>query len=97
MRAGRDTGEEGCDGRSQSVTDAETVPLLAAMFEQMGFVARYSIPYDTLVRFLLTVRRSYRKVPYHNWRCVPPPLVPVHPHTSEEPWQLTTVGGREPA
>ena len=66
--------KRGCDGRSQSVTDAETVPLLAAMFEQMGFVARYSIPYDTLVRFLLTVRRSYRKVPYHNWRCVPPPL-----------------------
>jgi hypothetical protein len=52
-------------------TDAETVPLLVAMLEHLGFVARYQMPYPTLARFLLTVRRGYRRVPYHNWRYVP--------------------------
>ena len=45
------------------------------MFGHLGYVERFNITKPTLLRFLLTVRRAYRKVPYHNWRygALPPP------------------------
>ncbi|PNF20000.1 hypothetical protein B7P43_G08644 [Cryptotermes secundus] len=44
--------------------------LLAAvsMFLDLGLVKKFSIEKETLYRFLITVKRNYRDVPYHNWR-----------------------------
>lgn len=39
-----------------------------AMFLQLGLVKRFGIEKETLYRFLITVKRNYRDVPYHNWR-----------------------------
>ncbi len=30
-------------------------------------ISNFSIDHDSLVRFILTVRKNYRNVPYHNW------------------------------
>lgn len=38
------------------------------MFLELGLVSRFKIDYETLVRWLITVKRNYRNVPYHNWR-----------------------------
>lgn len=39
-----------------------------SMFLQLGLVKRFIIEKETLYRFLITVKRNYRDVPYHNWR-----------------------------
>lgn len=46
----------------------EMVKGAVAMFLQLGLVRRFSIEKETLYRFLITVKRNYRDVPYHNWR-----------------------------
>ncbi|GIY49264.1 dual 3',5'-cyclic-AMP and -GMP phosphodiesterase 11, partial [Caerostris extrusa] len=38
------------------------------MFMDLGFVQRFGIEYDILCRWLLSVRKNYRPVSYHNWR-----------------------------
>ncbi|RUS89470.1 hypothetical protein EGW08_002767 [Elysia chlorotica] len=38
-----------------------------SMFEDLGFITRWRIKSDTLVRFLLMVKKGYRNPPYHNW------------------------------
>ncbi|XP_043931245.1 dual 3',5'-cyclic-AMP and -GMP phosphodiesterase 11A [Protopterus annectens] len=38
------------------------------MFIEMGMVQKFKIDYEILCRWLLTVRKNYRMVPYHNWR-----------------------------
>uniref|UniRef100_A0A4W3IKD8 Phosphodiesterase n=1 Tax=Callorhinchus milii TaxID=7868 RepID=A0A4W3IKD8_CALMI len=38
------------------------------MFMELGMVQKFKIDYETLCRWLLTVRKNYRTVPYHNWR-----------------------------
>uniref|UniRef100_A0AAY4EY46 Phosphodiesterase n=1 Tax=Denticeps clupeoides TaxID=299321 RepID=A0AAY4EY46_9TELE len=38
------------------------------MFMELGMVQKFKIDYETLCRWLLTVRKNYRMVPYHNWR-----------------------------
>ncbi|VDP71058.1 unnamed protein product [Echinostoma caproni] len=38
------------------------------MFERLGFVERWRIPQSNLMRFVLTVRKSYRTPTYHNWQ-----------------------------
>ncbi|XP_070000493.1 dual 3',5'-cyclic-AMP and -GMP phosphodiesterase 11A-like [Penaeus vannamei] len=44
--------------------------LLAAMrmFMDLRLVHRFKIESKTLLRWLITVKRNYRNVPYHNWR-----------------------------
>ncbi|XP_019617478.1 PREDICTED: dual 3',5'-cyclic-AMP and -GMP phosphodiesterase 11A-like [Branchiostoma belcheri] len=39
-----------------------------SMFESMGLVSKFQIDYETLCRLMLTVRKNYRNVAYHNWR-----------------------------
>jgi len=46
----------------------EMVKGAVAMFLQLGLVKKFNIEKETLYRFLITVRRNYRDVPYHNWR-----------------------------
>ncbi|XP_054643529.1 dual 3',5'-cyclic-AMP and -GMP phosphodiesterase 11A isoform X2 [Dunckerocampus dactyliophorus] len=38
------------------------------MFMELGMVPKFKIDYETLCRWLLTVRKNYRMVLYHNWR-----------------------------
>uniref|UniRef100_H3A1Y1 Phosphodiesterase n=1 Tax=Latimeria chalumnae TaxID=7897 RepID=H3A1Y1_LATCH len=38
------------------------------MFMELGIVQKFKIDYEVLCRWLLTVRKNYRTVPYHNWR-----------------------------
>ena len=39
------------------------------MFVDLGLLSAFNIEYDTLCRWLLTVKRNYRNetVQYHNW------------------------------
>ncbi|XP_076045128.1 dual 3',5'-cyclic-AMP and -GMP phosphodiesterase 11A-like isoform X3 [Oratosquilla oratoria] len=38
------------------------------MFKDLGLASRLRIDRETLLRWILTVKRNYRNVPYHNWR-----------------------------
>ncbi|KAM8933477.1 dual 3',5'-cyclic-AMP and -GMP phosphodiesterase 11A [Pelodytes ibericus] len=38
------------------------------MFMELGIVQKFKIEYETLCRWLLTIRKNYRMVLYHNWR-----------------------------
>ncbi|XP_055859907.1 dual 3',5'-cyclic-AMP and -GMP phosphodiesterase 11A-like isoform X3 [Biomphalaria glabrata] len=38
------------------------------MFNDLGLSKKFRIEYETLCRWLLTVRKNYRNVAYHNWR-----------------------------
>ncbi|AWO96726.1 putative dual 3'-5'-cyclic-AMP and -GMP phosphodiesterase 11A-like [Scophthalmus maximus] len=38
------------------------------MFQELGVVQKFKIDYEVLCRWLLTVRKNYRTVVYHNWR-----------------------------
>ncbi|ODM99734.1 Dual 3',5'-cyclic-AMP and -GMP phosphodiesterase 11A, partial [Orchesella cincta] len=38
------------------------------MFLDLGLVTKFKMDYATVIRWLLTVQRNYRNVPYHNWR-----------------------------
>ncbi|TRY88845.1 hypothetical protein DNTS_016931 [Danionella cerebrum] len=38
------------------------------MFMELGMLQTFKIDYETLCRWLLTVRKNYRMVLYHNWR-----------------------------
>ncbi|XP_031714565.1 dual 3',5'-cyclic-AMP and -GMP phosphodiesterase 11A [Anarrhichthys ocellatus] len=38
------------------------------MFTELGMLQKFKIDYETLCRWLLTVRKNYRMVLYHNWR-----------------------------
>uniref|UniRef100_A0A8C7X0K5 Phosphodiesterase n=1 Tax=Oryzias sinensis TaxID=183150 RepID=A0A8C7X0K5_9TELE len=38
------------------------------MFQDLGVVQKFKIDYEVLCRWLLTVRKNYRTVAYHNWR-----------------------------
>ncbi|XP_059801085.1 dual 3',5'-cyclic-AMP and -GMP phosphodiesterase 11A-like isoform X1 [Hypanus sabinus] len=38
------------------------------MFKELGIVQKFKVDYEVLCCWLLTVRKNYRAVPYHNWR-----------------------------
>jgi len=50
-----------------SLAEHDTIKVVIAMFTDLDLVSRWKIKEHTLVRFVLTVRRGYRDVPYHNW------------------------------
>jgi len=49
------------------LADFDSVKVVLSMFQDLGFCERWKIRENTLVRFVLTVRRGYRDPPYHNW------------------------------
>ncbi|BFZ15143.1 hypothetical protein BsWGS_18182 [Bradybaena similaris] len=51
----------------RTVPESQTVLSCLSMFEDLGFLSRWRIKLDTLVRFLLMVKKGYRNPPYHNW------------------------------
>eukprot|EP01135_Chromosphaera_perkinsii_P008617 Nk52_evm59s1401 gene=Nk52_evmTU59s1401 len=60
----------GADKWDFSTRDANPDDLLHAcigFFKYFNFIEKYKIPYDALCNFILSVRKNYRDVPYHNW------------------------------
>ncbi|KAI8761655.1 cGMP-dependent 3,5-cyclic phosphodiesterase, partial [Biomphalaria glabrata] len=55
------------DFAPRTIPESQTVMSCISMFEDLGFLARWRIKIDTLVRFLLMVKKGYRNPPYHNW------------------------------
>jgi hypothetical protein len=49
------------------LTDIKMCSCVLYMFERLHFLERFIMQPETLKRFILTVRNSYRDVPYHNW------------------------------
>ncbi|XP_041982222.1 dual 3',5'-cyclic-AMP and -GMP phosphodiesterase 11-like isoform X2 [Aricia agestis] len=50
------------------MTDDETLTACLRMFLDLDFVERFHIDYSVLCRWLLSVKKNYRNVTYHNWR-----------------------------
>ncbi|KFB44690.1 AGAP004119-PA-like protein [Anopheles sinensis] len=48
--------------------DDDTCRAAVRMFLQCNLVQQFHIPYDVLCRWILSVRKNYRPVKYHNWR-----------------------------
>ncbi|XP_014256166.1 dual 3',5'-cyclic-AMP and -GMP phosphodiesterase 11 isoform X2 [Cimex lectularius] len=50
------------------LSDDQTLTACLRMFLDLDFVERFSIDYEVLCRWLLSVKKNYRNVTYHNWR-----------------------------
>ncbi|GIY50613.1 probable 3',5'-cyclic phosphodiesterase pde-5 [Caerostris darwini] len=48
-------------------TDEKVIASIFMLMDLPQIQSFMQIDYDTLVRFTLTVRKNYRRVPYHNW------------------------------
>ncbi|XP_020283461.1 dual 3',5'-cyclic-AMP and -GMP phosphodiesterase 11 isoform X2 [Pseudomyrmex gracilis] len=48
--------------------DNETLTACLRMFLDLDFIERFHIDYEVLCRWLLSVKKNYRNVTYHNWR-----------------------------
>ncbi|GAB1599790.1 dual 3',5'-cyclic-AMP and -GMP phosphodiesterase 11-like isoform X2 [Argonauta hians] len=48
--------------------DDNTLQACVRMFLDLGFLQRFHISKDVLCRWLLSVKKNYRNVTYHNWR-----------------------------
>lgn len=51
-----------------NMTQDETLKACLRMFLDLDFVNRFHIDYEVLCRWLLSVKKNYRDVTYHNWR-----------------------------
>ncbi|XP_069187279.1 dual 3',5'-cyclic-AMP and -GMP phosphodiesterase 11A isoform X2 [Procambarus clarkii] len=51
-----------------SLNQDQMVLAAVRMFSDLRLTSRFKIEYKTLLRWLITVKRNYRNVPYHNWR-----------------------------
>ncbi|XP_063707132.1 cGMP-specific 3',5'-cyclic phosphodiesterase [Culicoides brevitarsis] len=50
------------------LSDDDTCKVVVRMFLQFNLVEIFHIPYDVLCRWVLSVRKNYRPVKYHNFR-----------------------------
>ena len=50
------------------LNDDETLQAALRMFVDLDFTGRFHIEYNVLCRWLVSVRKNYRPVAYHNWR-----------------------------
>ncbi|XP_059611325.1 cGMP-specific 3',5'-cyclic phosphodiesterase [Phlebotomus argentipes] len=50
------------------LSDDDTCRATVRMFLQCNLVQQFNIPYEVLCRWILSVRKNYRPVKYHNWR-----------------------------
>ncbi|KAF5274667.1 hypothetical protein FQA39_LY18714 [Lamprigera yunnana] len=48
--------------------DDETITACVRMFLDLDLVERFHMDYEVLCRWLLSVKKNYRNVTYHNWR-----------------------------
>ena len=47
--------------------DENSIVYAVSMFQCLGLIKKFSIDQKSLVKFLLTLRKNYRPVLYHNW------------------------------
>ncbi|CAB0044257.1 unnamed protein product [Trichogramma brassicae] len=50
------------------LSDEDTCRACLRMFQTCDLIDRFHIPYDVLCRWILSVKKNYRPVKYHNWR-----------------------------
>ncbi|XP_065214815.1 cGMP-specific 3',5'-cyclic phosphodiesterase isoform X2 [Planococcus citri] len=50
------------------LTDDDTCKAAIRMFLECNLVQKFQIPYQVLCKWVLSVRKNYRPVKYHNWR-----------------------------
>ncbi|XP_012344985.1 cGMP-specific 3',5'-cyclic phosphodiesterase isoform X1 [Apis florea] len=50
------------------LTDEDTCRATIRMFKQCDLIQKFHIPYEVLCRWILSVKKNYRPVKYHNWR-----------------------------
>ncbi|XP_017787419.1 PREDICTED: cGMP-specific 3',5'-cyclic phosphodiesterase-like [Habropoda laboriosa] len=50
------------------LTDEDTCRATIRMFKQCDLIGKFHIPYEVLCRWVLSVKKNYRPVKYHNWR-----------------------------
>ncbi|XP_044754885.1 cGMP-specific 3',5'-cyclic phosphodiesterase [Coccinella septempunctata] len=50
------------------LSDEDTCKATIRMFLECDLVQQFLIPYDVLCRWVLSVKKNYRPVKYHNWR-----------------------------
>ncbi|XP_076164388.1 phosphodiesterase 6 [Ptiloglossa arizonensis] len=50
------------------LTDEDTCRATIRMFRQCDLIQKFHIPYEVLCRWILSVKKNYRPVKYHNWR-----------------------------
>ncbi|XP_066586223.1 cGMP-specific 3',5'-cyclic phosphodiesterase [Prorops nasuta] len=50
------------------LSDEDTCRATIRMFKQCNLIQKFHIPYDVLCRWILSVKKNYRPVKYHNWR-----------------------------
>ncbi|XP_055386324.1 dual 3',5'-cyclic-AMP and -GMP phosphodiesterase 11-like isoform X2 [Condylostylus longicornis] len=50
------------------LSDDDTLKACLRMFLDLDFIERFHIEYEVLCRWLLSVKKNYRNVTYHNWR-----------------------------
>ncbi|KAG1659915.1 Dual 3',5'-cyclic-AMP and -GMP phosphodiesterase 11 [Nymphon striatum] len=48
--------------------DRETIKASIRMFKDLDLIERFHIDYEILCRWMLSVKKNYRHVTYHNWR-----------------------------
>ncbi|XP_059082786.1 cGMP-specific 3',5'-cyclic phosphodiesterase-like isoform X2 [Tigriopus californicus] len=48
--------------------DEETFKVTIRMFMEFGLINQFQIPYKVLCQWVLSVKKNYRPVKYHNWR-----------------------------
>eukprot|EP00095_Tigriopus_kingsejongensis_P010391 snap_masked-scaffold1615_size33485-processed-gene-0.0 protein:Tk10391 transcript:snap_masked-scaffold1615_size33485-processed-gene-0.0-mRNA-1 annotation:"camp cgmp cyclic nucleotide" len=48
--------------------DEETFKVTIRMFMEFGLINQFQIPYKVLCQWILSVKKNYRPVKYHNWR-----------------------------
>ncbi|KAK4296300.1 hypothetical protein Pmani_031195 [Petrolisthes manimaculis] len=54
-----------CDS---ALNDDETCKAVIRMFMDLNLIGPFHIPYEVMCRWLLSVKKNYRPVKYHNWR-----------------------------
>jgi hypothetical protein len=50
------------------LTDDETVLSSVRMFIELDLPKKFRIPHDVICRWVLSIKKNYRPVIYHNWR-----------------------------
>ncbi|XP_008485845.1 dual 3',5'-cyclic-AMP and -GMP phosphodiesterase 11A-like, partial [Diaphorina citri] len=50
-----------------SLQPDETILAAVRMFEELQLTSEFNIRRLVLYKFLVTIKRNYRQVPYHNW------------------------------
>ncbi|GFR99095.1 cGMP-specific 3',5'-cyclic phosphodiesterase, partial [Elysia marginata] len=51
-----------------TMNDDDTIKATIRMFMDADLINQFKVPYETMCRWVCTVKKNYRPVTYHNWR-----------------------------